>query len=170
MGWDQEDGEEDEGVSLPDDFDWEAAANDPEIKRQMEEDEAALQAIPAYRDGFEFASKLHKVLKKYFNKPLAEDEEPDEDLSAALLNSHLIAVKIAGGHGIGYEDDALCGNIVKCRHSLAAAIECAAALDRIRDRGIAPAKVLNPFIEECQRLRGLVEQHIAELRSRVWWE
>jgi hypothetical protein len=77
---------------------------------------------------------------------------------------------LAGGHGMGYDDDALCGNIVCCKRSLAGADQCLRGLRALRDRGVAQPEVIDPLIQEGEQVRKLVEERIAELRSRVWWE
>jgi len=43
-------------------------------------------------------------------------------------------------------------------------------LESLKARRLAPAKTLDPLIAECKEVRRLVEEHIADLRSRVWWE
>ena len=168
MGWnepeeadDADDEEEPDAWEVPEvetDEDWEATRR---------EHEAALKAIPAYSQGFEFGLKVHHTLKPYF---IPDQEDQDEDLIEAVSGGRTVAAKIAGGHGMGYDDDTLCGNIVCCKRSLAAANECLRGLHSLLDRRVIPAEVLDPLIEECKEVRALVEEHIAQLRSRVWWQ
>jgi hypothetical protein len=49
------------------------------------------------------------------------EPEPDEPLVVAYGESFAVAAKLAVGHGMGYDDDSICGNIVCCRKSLIAA-------------------------------------------------
>jgi hypothetical protein len=171
MGWDQpverEPGFDPEAI-----LEEAAEIDEDEWQEIQREEEAGLEAIPAYTRGFAFADRLFKTLRdnKLFLTDEAEDKEPDEDVVEAISNSRIVAAKIAGGHGMGYEDDVLCGNIVNCKRSLAAADECVAALERMRERKLLPADKLDKLIDESKEIRGLVEQHIAELRSRVWWQ
>ena len=169
MGWDRDELDEDdeegefdsEGWESPDleaDEDWE------EVQRQEEE---SLHAIPAYSRGYEFGLKVHDVLKPFFTP---DQEDQDEDLIESVRGGFTIAAKIAGAHGMGYEDDVLCGNIVCCKKSIAAANECLQGLESLRARGAVPAQVLNPLIRECKEVRELVDEHIAQLRGRVWWQ
>ncbi len=181
MGWDRPEPGDERDDNQGDDADDEAEPFDPaaileeaansvddeEWKEYARQEEEALHAIPAYRRGYAFALKLQRALKKKLGN---QADEEDEDAGEAFINAHLIAVKIAGGHGMGYEDDVLCGNIVKCKHSLAAANECLAALERLRERRLLPPKKLEALIAECTEIRGLVEQRIAELRGKVWWQ
>ena len=48
----------------------------------------------------------------------------DEDVLEAISASSIIPAKIAGGHGMGYEKDTLCGNIANCKRSLKNARKC----------------------------------------------
>jgi len=167
MGW-RRPKNRDEAEELPaNQLDEGEQLSDEELDEMMRREDEALEAIPAYSKGGEFSEKLYRRLKKYIE---VEDREPDEDFIEAYSNSMLIAVKIAGGHGMGYEDDSLCGNIVCCKRSLAAADKCLEALESLKARRLAPAKTLDPLIAECKEVRRLVEEHIADLRSRVWWE
>jgi len=167
MGWDKPlpPPDDDEEPFEPPDLS-DIDPNDEEIKEMMRRDEEALHAIPAYTKGFKYGLKVHKFLKKYLE---VEEDEPDEDIVSAFSNSLIIAAKIAGGHGMGYDDDVLCGNIVCCKRSLEAARKCLESLESLKARSVIPAKTLDPLIAEGEDIRRLVEERIAELRSRVWW-
>jgi hypothetical protein len=166
MGWDEPDDEDAEAdVELMNAI-CEAALHDEEIKEFMRRREEALHAMPAYSRSFALGLKVHDALKSYVE---AEPEPPDEDLITAFSESFIIAAKIARGHGMGEEDRVLCGNIVCCKRSLSAANESLTALESLQARGKIPSEVITPLITECREVRSLVEQRIAELRSRVWW-
>ena len=169
MGWERDEADDDEEEDEFDSAEWASPESDSdddweEIRRQEEE---ALEAIPAYSRGYEFGLKVHDVLKPYFTP---DQEDQDEDLIEAVRGGFTIAAKIAGAHGMGYEDDVLCGNIVCCKRSLAATNECLRGLQSLHVRSAVPAKVLDPLIQECKEVRALVEEHIEQLRSRVWWQ
>jgi hypothetical protein len=169
MGWDKpSDGDENED-ELPDVEEinrlCEEAVNDPEIEREMAESRAALEAMPAYRRGYAFGLKTHRALKQLME---SKDADLAEDAAEASINAHIVAAKLAGSHGMGYEDDTLCGTICVVKRSLAAANTCLEALERLRGRGITD-KRLDALLVEGKEVRRLVEEHIAELRSRVWW-
>jgi hypothetical protein len=170
MGWDRpEPGEEDDEDAFDALREMEAAAaelSEEEIREIARRDRQELRAIPAYKRGFAYGLKVHNALKKYLE---AVDGDPGEDVSIAHLNSMIIAAKIAGGHGMGYEDHALCGNIVCCKRALEAANKCLEAMKTLKERGTVPAKTLDPLITEGEEIRRLVEVRIAELRKRVWW-
>lgn len=177
MGWDkpaEPDEIEAEDGETP--FDAEALLeevgelDEEEWREEQRAEEAALKAIPAYQQGYAFALKVQRALKKFLDQQGDDADDTSEDAGEAFINAHLIAVKIAGAHAMGYEDEVLCGNIVRCKRSLQAANECVDALERLRERAALPQKKVDALIAECKEVRELVEQHIAELRGRVWWQ
>jgi hypothetical protein len=171
MGWDRPvEGDEDEWFDVEEmNRICEEAANDPEIAEEMRRDDEALKAMPAYARGFAFGLRVHDALKP-FMEAASEAEAMEGDLGAAYINSLIIAAKLAGAHGMGYSDDVLCGNIVVCKKSLAAAQTCLEAMESLHRRHVVPAATLAPLIIECREVRDLVAEHIADLRRRVWWE
>ena len=142
------------------------AGDDWEASEQCDTD--SLQAIPAYSRGFEWGLQLEDALLEYLEG--AEELEPDAPLMVACTDSLVVAARIAGGHGMGYDDDVLCGNIVCCRQALVAAARSVTALEELAKQGSVPAAILQPLIEEGRQVKALVEQRVTELRSRVWWQ
>jgi hypothetical protein len=192
MGWDHMLEREGEAAELDEDFPFEesdladedfspdqfnatdeAAGDDPDDDNPFREDE--LEAIEAYADGYRWALKVHEALKPLFAEEDAsaeedpDDYEPDEDISQTL-RCFDVAAKIAGGHGMGYEDHSLCGNIVCNTKSLAAVNESLEGLAAVRTRGLLDDETAAALIEEGQHVRQLVESRITELRSQVWWD
>lgn len=179
MGWDREpdDSSDEDNEGFDDErFDvdemnrmCEEAAGDPEIAAQVQADEDALHAMPAYARSFEWGLQVHEALKSYLEALSDDDYDPSHPLVIAYGDSLVVAAKIAGGHGLGYEDEFLCGNIVNCKKSLTAADNALAALRTLRE-GDVPAEVIDPLLAAGQAVRQLVATHIAEMRSRVWWD
>ena len=192
MGWDHMLEGEDEAGVLDNDFPFEEsdsadedyvsnpsgeadeeAGGDPDDDDPLREDE--LEAIEAYAVGYRWALKVHEALKPLFHEEGGTAEEdsdafdPDEDISQTL-RCFEVAAKIAGGHGMGYEDHSLCGNIVCNTKSLDAVNESLEGLAAIRQRGLLDNETAAALIEEGRHVRQLVESRIAELRSQVWWE
>jgi len=170
MGWDHmvEDRDSDESGDLDDSFDAPEPATDGLSDADWEEisrDRDEVESIEAYSAGYQWGLNIHEALKDYFD---AEDEEPDEDLDR-VLSCFQVAAKIAGGHGMGYEDDVLCGNIVCCKRALAAADESVEALKSLEGRNVVDSETLQVLIAEGRHVRDLVDSRIEELRSRVWW-
>jgi len=79
--------------------------------------------IVAYKKSY----KLYITLSKYFKN--RKGVNADEDVLEAISASSVIPAKIAGGHGMGYEKDTLCGNIANCKRSLKNARKCIYMLD-----------------------------------------
>ncbi|HLW64020.1 MAG TPA: hypothetical protein VKS79_01795 [Gemmataceae bacterium] len=158
-------GNEDPTLVIDDDEEVESSIDADDEKDPFEDRE--LKKLPYYTRAFDFGLHVHDVLKPYL-KP--DEEDQDEDFIDALANGFNIAAKLAGAHGMGCEDDMICGNIVCCKRSLEAANHCLRALKSLRDRKLMPAEVANPLLQDGEDVRGLVEQHIADLRSKVWWQ
>jgi hypothetical protein len=70
---------------------------------------------------------------------------------------------------MGYDEDMLCGNIVKNRMSLEAIQRCPAAWHELVEQRLVAAEMATPFFVEMREVQKLIEDRIAELRSRVWW-
>jgi hypothetical protein len=169
MGWDREeepltDGESD---GTADEF---AALNEPpsiedieEIRRERDE----LQNLPAYRRSFDWSIRVFEALKPEFGKL---GDNLDELLTQTICDAQVVAAKIAGGHGMGYEDESLCGNIVCCKRALEAAKRSLQSLSELSHNHPPLSAPLAPLLQEGQEIERLVEYHIAELRARVWWE
>jgi hypothetical protein len=167
MGWDR-DRDDEPAFEMPDPADVDSDFTDEEWEEICRRDEEALHAIPAYSRGFEWGLKVHKALKPFLEGN--EDLDPDAPLVEAFSRSLIVAAKIAAAHGMGYDEDALCGNIVCCKRSLEAAQRSVTALEELARQGTVPATTITPLLEEGREICTLVEQHIAELRSRVWWQ
>jgi hypothetical protein len=145
---------------------------DPEVGDSLRERRTARDRLPAYAHAFRWGLNVHKALQVYVEKEAGDDPpEPDEPLQAAFANSLIVAAKIAGGHGMNFDgrEETLCGNIVYCKIALEAASKTLGALEELKRLGRVPGNVLTPLTEEGVVVRQLVEQRIADLRSRVWW-
>lgn len=171
MGWDREEAGDAVDFDPSDSFDinaaLEEALTDEDLEQEMREDKAALQAIPAYSRGYAWGLQVHRTLKPFLE---SEDADPQDDLVEAFGGSLTVAARIAGGHGMGYDDESICGNIVCCRQALEAARNSAAALESLARQGVLPPETAHPLIEEGREVARLVEERIEELRSCVWWE
>jgi hypothetical protein len=169
MGWDRE-------VEVDEDDDWRAdleeAVNDPLTDEELEEyrlERGEVDDIPAYARSFAWASRVFHSLRPEFESLHDELSEVDELLVEAL-DCRVVAAKIAGGHGMGYDEDSLCGNIVCCKRSLEAADNSLRALAELAERRPELRERIAPLLEEGREVRQLVVDRIEELRSRVWWE
>ena len=92
--------------------------------------------------------------------------EPDIE-EVLILSAGKVGANLAGGHGLGYDDDTICGNIVKCRWALADCEFCREILEQRLRRSDSPE--LARLVAESKVLSEAIRERIAELRSRVWW-
>ena len=86
-------------------------ADDSNIEEKGRPMHDELKNISAYRWAFNLALEAHDYLKALN----AEDPENDAFIKSFAHHAFRIAADIAGGDGLGYEEDALCGNIIKNR-------------------------------------------------------
>ncbi|HEV8293033.1 MAG TPA: hypothetical protein VGP94_13955, partial [Tepidisphaeraceae bacterium] len=148
MGWDLHDREP---IELPD----LTPQEEEEIDEQMKEEDEALERIPAYQKSMEVATKVQRLLKPLFKD---DEDDVDEDISEALSGAYIPAAKIAGGHGMGYDDDVLCANIVNNKIALAAAKQCQKALKSLRDRKMLSAKKVHEVLTHVEEAASLIER------------
>ena len=87
----------------------------------------------------------------------------------AITASSIIPVKIAGGHGMGYEKDSLCGNIANCKRSLKNASKCIYLLEIVRASASFPDSDINILIGEAIKVEREVINWIEDLRLKIWW-
>ena len=147
-----------------------SAMNEPLSEEDIEEvrrDRDDLEKLPAYSRSFAWSVRVYEVLKEEFGQHV---DDLEEVMGQALCDAQMVAAKIAGGHGMGYEDEALCGNIVCCKRSLEAARRSLSGLSEVSDHVPSLRDPLAPLLQEGKEIERLVEEHIAELRARVWWE
>jgi hypothetical protein len=64
----------------------------------------------------------------------------------------------------------LCGAIVKFRIALSAAQTCERGLTELRDEKSLPAKLVDALLPDLKKVIGMLEEHIAPMRARVWWD
>ena len=119
-----------------------------------------IERIAAYKLAFEFAMAVHNYFKKHW-----KEELPREHILYQLdFHALRIPADIAGGDGLGYEPDTLCGNIVKNRWALAHAEKAEQIL-----LSFPASEDLRPLLEKVKPVKLELQNRIAELRSRVWW-
>ena len=83
------------------------------------------------------------------------------------LSAGKVGANLAGGHGLGYDDDSICGNIVKCRWALSDCEFCREMLEQFHERTNDPR--YSELIAQSHHLADLIRERIARLRKRVWW-
>jgi len=134
-----------------------------EDNETTESDIEDVENITAYKKSYE----LYIKLSRYFKNRKGMDT--DEDVLEAISASSKVSAKIAGGHGMGYEKDTLCGNIAYCKRSLKNARICVYSLEIVRGKSIFPECGINILISEAIKVEREVLKWIEYLRSRIWW-
>jgi hypothetical protein len=177
MGWDREDeamtDEEREQASR--DIDemnrvCEEALTDPEIEAEMRASDHALNTMPAYILANEARDVVHDVLKPYARNDDGLDDDSGELIGEAFIGIAIASAKIAGGHGMGYSDDSIGGNVVNCKRALAGARQSIEALEQLVKRKILSSKQLERVMPALREAERAIEARIAELRARMWWD
>ena len=172
MGWDRPDRT---GAANADDPDGEfdpAELKDPddealaEAELEMKQSDAALRKIQAYS----FALRAERQVRRILKRQLEKTADGEDRWGQIWMGPAMAGAKIAGGHGMGYDDDVLCGNIVNVRRGLGAVNEALVATRELHAEkqlsGVDAKRLLTILTD----LKAKVEGWIAELRSRVWWE
>ncbi len=121
--------------------------------------------IPAYKLAFEFANAALDYMKRFEHEARGQNPLREQFCLHALR----IAADITGGHGMGYEEDALCGNIVKNRWALGHAQEAQRLLKLLMERDGADV-ASTPLLRQFLPIINALEERIAELRAKVWWD
>jgi hypothetical protein len=140
-----------------------------------EGDEEEVEKLPVYNLAVEVGLDIHKKLSPYLKKHWSDEkedytDETGERLGEVYTNSLAIGAKIAGGHGMGYDDESLCGAIVKFRIALDAAKSCERGLTELSDEKSLPANLVGGVMPDLKKVIGLLEESITLMRARVWWD
>lgn len=109
---------------------------------------------------------IAKKARKFAVSVLRFEDIPEED-EVVYLSAGKVGANLAGGNGLGYDDDSICGNIVKCRWALADCEFCREMLGHLHER-----TGRTEFAElhlQAQELSAAIQERIARLRARVWW-
>jgi hypothetical protein len=128
------------------DEDWE----DPDEDPQVNEDYPSVAKLAR-----EFACNVFDL------------EKPPGNAELLFLSAGKIGANLAGGHGLGYDDDSICGNIVKCRWALSDCEFCREMLEQLHQR--TGEATYAKLVEDSRHLAETVRERIGRLRKRVWW-
>lgn len=141
------------------------AASDESEERSEECELEDFRKIPVYQLAYAFSLATLDYLKRFDHEKHGENSLRDE----LCLHALRIAADIAGGYGLGYEEDTLCGNIVKNRWALSHAQETKRLLQLLIERsGSDPT--LQALVAQVGPIITALKERIAELRSKVWWD
>ena len=135
----------------------------PEMLAAFEE----VERIPAYQCAHEFAMLLQEFFEICPPDPIIcrhYNGNHSEHVWRLLDAAALVAAQLAGGHGIGYEPDCICGNIANCKRALKNATYCLYALNRM-NLGRADGRSL---IRKAHELNAMIVGWIENLRGRAY--
>lgn len=174
MGWNREDEDEtEEDRARREEFESIVAEAAQEVDEAaargetFEDDEDDVDTIEAYAKSMAAAEAIFDVVKPWLNGP--EEQEIDEEFGEAMIQSQIACAKIAGGHGMGYEDNVLCGNIVYNKIALDANRRSQESLTILGDRKLLPVEKVEPLLAMLREAQKSIEKRIAEMRAKVWW-
>ena len=125
---------------------WEDPDEDPEVNEDYE---------TVARQARDFACRVFDLEKVPTNGELL------------FLSAGKVGANLAGGHGLGYDDESICGNIVKCRWALSDCEFCREMLEQLHQKTGEP--VYNELTQDSRKLAELIRDRIVRLRKRVWW-
>lgn len=125
----------------------------------LDECAAQIRFIPAFRLARDFAAEVDS---------LGTIHRQGETWRSLHAEAQRVAFHIASGHGLGYEDSHICGNIVKCRDALRGIERSIALLHSLQSA--APGHEIDDLLGTAVFVRQALMQRIATLRTRVWWD
>ncbi|MEM1041322.1 MAG: hypothetical protein AAGI91_01720 [Bacteroidota bacterium] len=160
MGWDQHDGDlplwlEDFDAEPEDDGEaWKAGLGEAYPEAQDVRD------LPLYQRAFAFGST---VMDWAETVPEGDKDTVFVDFCSNALQ---VGAKVAGGHGMGYDLEALGGNIAVTKRGLHAANRALAALQQLRREPFMEEATYRRLYEQTYEVRNAVGLHVQHLRER----
>jgi len=106
-------------------------------------------------------------MARRFAAHVFELEEVPRNRDLLFLSAGKIGANLAGGHGLGYEDETICGNVVKCRWALSDCEFCREMIEQLAEHTGNQRYVA--LLAEAQHLSEAIRERVARLRHRVWW-
>ena len=137
----------------------------------MHDDDHLLPPEPEEPERYRTEAEWEQSLLENKNMKRFEYEQPVENPLREQFWQHVlrIAADIAGGHGLGYDEETLCGNIVKNCWVLGHAQEAKRLFTLLIERdGADPQPAV--LLTQAEVVIHAIEERLAELRARVWWD
>ena len=123
-----------------------------------------LRHVPAYVRAQDFAERLEDLLRRRL-----ADRAEDPQIRRTLFAAQMVPAQVAGGHGIGYDRDSLCGNIANCKRALRSLADCLEELHEIESLGLLASQDTPALWHEAERVSRELNRWIDNLRARIWW-
>lgn len=133
-----------------------------------DETDVPIRDISAYRLARDFALSVREVIEERC-RPAVMRETTVRFWSELAAETQRIVQYVVSGHGLGYEDEHICGNIVQCRAALDHAERSIRLLEQQRDGRTGDA-TLDELLGNAVFVREELERRIDRLRRRVWWD
>ena len=144
----------------------EDAAFEDEMNERMESDDSSDDdddEDPEVNGDYPGVAKLARD----FAVRVFDLENPPGNAELLYLAAGKVGANLAGGHGLGYDDEFICGNIVKCRWALSDCEFCREMLEQLHEQ--TGEEVYARLVEDSRRIADILRDRIARLRRRVWW-
>ena len=141
----------------------EDCAQDPEADEILAIFEE-VERIPAYQIAHAFSLALHDYLSGWLHRmPSGRNSQYGDDVWGLLDMAALVPAQLAGGHGIGYDDDCICGNIANCKRALLNAKRCHNLLAELSLPESEASRLDERLDDVCVAITAWIE----ELRTRA---
>lgn len=140
-----------------------AESDEGSIEQLPEEFDSGLEDSPPDNEGYAEIARL----ARRFAVAVGGLDPPGQIPEILALSAPKIGANLAGGHGLGYDEETICGNIVKCRWALADCEFCREMLEHLVQRG--GGDDYRSLVEQSRQLSAQIRERIARLRARVWW-
>ena len=145
---------------------------DEEFLKEMDEATEAALNDPNWVEADDDAARnedfdIIETKARAFACAVFDLEKPPGNAELLFLSACKVGANLAGGHGLGYDEDSICGNIVKCRWALSDCEFCREMLEQLHHQ-TGEARYAQ-LVEDSRGLSELVRERIARLRKRVWW-
>ncbi|MEW6156544.1 MAG: hypothetical protein AB1813_03890 [Verrucomicrobiota bacterium] len=138
------------------------SAETGEASADADEEMEAFENNPAENEGYPEISQQARD----FAVRVMKLEDPTLE-TVFYLSAGRICANLAGGHGLGYDEETICGNIVKCRWALSDCEFCREMLEHLFHR--TNHTEYAALLQDCRALSSAIKERIERLRARVWW-
>ncbi len=123
-----------------------------------------VERIPAYQASHAFSLALQDYFAGWRHPlPSGRNSQDGDDVWNLLDTAALVPAQLAGGHGIGYDADCICGNIANCKRALNNAKRCGTLLTELSLAESEASRLEERLDQVCVAIGGWIE----DLRSRV---
>jgi hypothetical protein len=153
--------EQDAALSPEDSDEW--LQDQVDVDEKDDSDEADADEDPEVNADFPTISRMARE----FACAVFDLDDPPGNAELLYLSAGKIGANLAGGHGLGYDEEFICGNIVKCRWALSDCEFCREMLEQLHEK--TGEDVYARLADDSRRIAEVIRERISRLRQRVWW-